>query len=447
MSCYSLFSNGSLNLSEFDFDVNKSKLTEIDSDQFINGLDANNNLLIDYSIDDLLTFFDKLSRYWEESNHPLKKYTNLGLGFIPRWLSRENLEKITNASVRNNKFFLDNFQKIQESDKNLIRAQPMGVIGHWIAGNIPILGMISLVQGVLTKNINVIRVSKSFGNIVPYIIDSFKEVEFINEYGKLISGSEISKSISVIYYDKDDADFANKFSQRLNVRVVWGGLESVKAISGLKKTIDTVDIIFGPKYSYSVIDNSFLDNDNTAKEIAQKLAFDVSAYEQRGCNSPHTVFVQDKGNISIEQFCKHLANGLNGALRIIPKEELDAKTISKILNIRAEYSFSGLVLSSNGTDWSVLYDPELTGIADPCYGRTIFVRKIDDIFDVLPETNHFHQSVGLAIRKDNKIAFAEQLSRKGISRCPDIGSMSLYDIPWDGMFPMEKMIRWVSVQE
>ena len=35
-------------------------------------------------------------------------------------------------------------------------AHPRGIITHWLAGNVPILGMISLIQGIITKNTNLL---------------------------------------------------------------------------------------------------------------------------------------------------------------------------------------------------------------------------------------------------------------------------------------------------
>ncbi len=448
MPCYSLFSKGTLTNSNLEFDVNTDILPKIsNANDIIDNLLPNKSTLYDYSVDDLIMFFDSVAAYWKKTDHPLKKYHFLGLSYLPIWLSKENLIQITNISIRNNRQFLDRFQKNQPSDTFLLRAQPMGIIGHWIAGNIPILGMISLVQGILTKNLNIVRVSYSFGNILSQILDSFNNVTYTNNNGKIISGSKIAKTISVIYYDKTDINFANDLSKLVNVRVVWGGKDAVESISDLKKNVDTTDIIFGPKYSLAIIDKSFLSEKKITQSIAQKLAFDISVYEQRGCNSPHTVFVENKGNISIEKFCEYLGEGLEKSLKLIPKGEVSSDTVTRILNLRAQYAFTGIIKCSDGIKWTVLYMPEATGIAEPCYGRTIFVRSVNNIYDVLNKTNHHHQSIGLAIKKENKMDFVEELSKKGISRCPDIGSMSLYEIPWDGMFPMEKMVRWVSVYE
>jgi len=54
--------------------------------------------------------------------------------------------EITNLAFRGNRNFLDDFISINESESKL-KAQPRGIVSHWIAGNVPMLGMLSLVQG------------------------------------------------------------------------------------------------------------------------------------------------------------------------------------------------------------------------------------------------------------------------------------------------------------
>jgi len=217
----------------------------------------------------------------------------------------------------------------------------------------------------------------------------------------------------------------------------------VESITGLRKNIDTYDLIFGPKYSFAVVDKTFLDDGHSSKLISQKLAFDISSFDQNGCNSPHTLFVESNDESTVENFCEKLGKSLSEVLRILPKENLQAGITTKILEVRAKYAFSGRVISSDGTDWTVLYTESEKGIANPCYGRTIFVRRVDNIDDVLEYVSKDHQTVGLAVHQSLKNKFSEELTKRGILRCPDLGSMSLYEVPWDGIFPMERMIKWV----
>ena len=60
----------------------------------------------------------------------------------------------------------------------------------------------------------------------------------------------------------------------------------------LPRKYGTDDVIFGPKYSFAVIGRNSFDKDQL-EDITYKLAMDASVFEQQGCNSPHTVFVEN----------------------------------------------------------------------------------------------------------------------------------------------------------
>ena len=38
----------------------------------------------------------------------------------------------------------------------------------------------------------------------------------------------------------------------------------------------------------------------------------------------------------------------------------------------------------------------------------------------------------------------ESRAAKGVSRCPNVGNMRLYDAPWDGLFALDRLVRWTS---
>ena len=114
-----------------------------------------------------------------------------------------------------------------------------------------------------------------------------------------------------------------------------------------------------------------------------------------------------------------------------------------VLGVRTEYGMRGEVWSSHGMGWSVVYADEDRGLAEPCYLRTVFIRGIEDIFDVVEFASHNTQTAGLAV-DERRHALAEKLTTRGVDRCPSIGNMRLYDTPWDGLFAMDRLVRWVS---
>ena len=52
-------------------------------------------------------------------------------------------------------------------------------------------------------------------------------------------------------------------------------------------------------------------------------------------------------------------------------------------------------------------------------------------------------TAGLAV-DDRRHALADALTARGVERCPAIGAMRIYDVPWDGLFAMDRLVRWVS---
>jgi len=322
-------------------------------------------------------------------------------------------------------------------------AHPRGIVTHWLAGNVPVLGMISLITGMLTKNANIIKLPKEYGLVLPCMVAEFAGHKIKKIDGRILDGGQLINSVRCVYCEKDDLVSQGLLSSHADVRVAWGGREAVEAVLSLPKHYGTEDVIFGPKYSFVLIGRNSFDLEELDK-IAYRLALDASVFEQRGCNSPHTVFVEEGGQIDALGFSKALAKGMDRALKRIPKQEISAGEAYAIANIRSEYNFSGEVFSSKGTEWTIIYSQQ-EELANPCYSRVLFVRPNRDIYRILNFIDKQKQTLGLLIDETRKLEFVKAITAKGIERVTDIGKMSLFDYPWDGMFPIDRFIRWVSL--
>ena len=396
------------------------------------------------SIEHILEFFNSLATEWliNPESKFLKYFSSMGASFLINFIKRSNLEPLLSESLNNNINYIDNFI-YNENLQRKIMAHPKGVITHWLAGNVPVLGMISLIQGIVTKNTNVIKLPKAGGLILPFMAGQI--AKHSHDTGKfLISISDIMSSCQFVYCDRIDKAAQKTLSINSDIRVAWGGREAVESVMSLPRKYGTEDVIFGPKYSFALIGKDSFQKEEL-NEIAYKLAVDVSVFEQQGCNSPHTVFYQSGGNISALEFTKALAEAMERILKRIPKNIVSADEASNVVNIRAEYSFTGRVFSSKCTEWTVIFSDD-SGFADASYSRTIFVRPIANLIEVLDCIEHKkYQTIGLCLNSDIKEKFANDATSRGIERITELGKMSIYDYPWDGMFPMDRFIRWVSL--
>jgi hypothetical protein len=79
------------------------------------------------------------------------------------------------------------------------------------------------------------------------------------------------------------------------------------------------------------------------------------------------------------------------------------------------------------------------------YYRNVFVCPVDDMMQVCPLLSSANQTVGLAVEGSRKMAFVDAAAARGVARFPTVGHMTDYDAPWDGMWSLTRMVRFVSV--
>ena len=415
--------------------LSKGKLLDKETESIQNSIDNVNNQrqwIHSQNINDLLEFFDKLGRYWAEK---YSKEIGVNSKHLISFLSKENLGKKLDIALRGNRNIIEKF--IDLSDPELIfHAQPRGVVVHWIAGNVDILGIFSVVQALITKNVSIIKAPAKY-QLLLKLIQSIQEIKT-----KKIFGSELIKCIEIIYVDRNDHMNQQLLSKNADVRIAWGGEEAVNSITTLPKSPFTEDIIYGPKYSYAIVDEeSIIQN---SEKIAQRVAMDVSMFDQYACSSPHTIFVESDNEEIINNFAKKIAKSLEDVNRIlIPKKEITPEKSLEIIDIRTEYGIRGNVISSKGTEWTVICSNEKE-FAKPTFSRVIQVRKFNKEFLLEKNSSRKIQTIAVVMEQEKRYELIDKLTLLAGDRCPNVGNMSLFDSPWDGMFGMDRMIRWVT---
>ncbi len=165
-----------------------------------------------------------------------------------------------------------------------IHAQPRGLVLHNLAGNAFNLGLLTLFFGLVTKNVNLIKLSHED----PYV--SIKLCESIAEVDK-----NISKEIAALYWKGSRGDIYDELfiSGTIDCVLAWGGIQSIEDIRrrGYQYGIKIIDN--GPKLSFSIISENIFQNVNYMEEVAQKVAIDVVCWNQKACLSPRVIYIVD----------------------------------------------------------------------------------------------------------------------------------------------------------
>ena len=429
---------------------NITKLPEIhDLKKLINRLSDNRKILDKYSIDELILLIDSAASKWMEDESNLIHLRAQGLQFLSNWCKGDTLRTIADESLRGRRGYIDNPRghSYLHTNRRLLYARPRGIVSHWLAGNVPLLGMLTLAQSIITKNSNILKAASSFSSVLPALLETFRDLEVISPAGRIIKGNDVLKTIAVIYYDRSDVTSAHIMSELSNCRISWGGKEAIKNTISLPKDINCEDIIFGPKLSYMVIGEEILKNERLSKKYARRAATDISVFDQYACASPHTIFLENpEHNNNAKRFASLLSQELDKALIRIPKGKIDQAIASQIESVRLRYELVGDVWKSNNTDWTILYnDSSEAKLANPIYSRVITLVSVKDIMLTAELAHTGIQTIGLGLDGDKKLMYAKIASNKGAQRFPDIGRMTNFDTPWDGLYPMDRLVKWISI--
>lgn len=367
-----------------------------------------------------------------------------GLLFLSQWCDASHLKQIAIEGLRGNIQYMDGFQSFPLSDKHMLRANSRGLVCHWMAGNVQILGMFALVQCIMTKNVNLLKVAARDGGVFSSLIKVFEGLTYTTEDGYTLEGADLLSTIAVVYFSRNAGKLGRLMSESAHIRIAWGGKEAIETVIGYPSIIGCETVIFGPKLSYAVIAQEELSSEQAAKKLARKVSVDVSVFDQSGCASPHNLYIEKGGVISPERFCEILAEAFPKTEKQIPKPSISPEQISAIHSARGVYDFKGKVWGSNTMSWSILFSED-NELCKPVYSRVLMVHPVEHINDALVHIEDYIQTIGIAASEEKAIDFANKATMSGVSRCPFIGRMLNFEMPWDGMFLMDRLVKWKTL--
>ncbi|MBE5891249.1 MAG: acyl-CoA reductase [Lachnospiraceae bacterium] len=407
--------------------------------QIIADIKQKHEWLVAQPIDALIGLVAKVAAKWNQTELRMN-----GLGFLATWCTPEHLNELMNEGLYGNRMHMDAFLPCSDLSVKKRKAVSRGLACHWLAGNVQVLGMFVLIESILTKNVNLIKVSSRDNGIFCELLSAFKGESFTTLGGYTITGDELLNTIAVVYYGHHEDKLGRLMSEKADIRIAWGGKDAVTTVSNYPAKYDCEDLIMGPKLSFSVIAKEAIMDEHKVKKLARRVAVDASVFDQTGCASTHNVFVERGGAVTPEQFAEYLNLGMEKVNRQITKGPMSAEQISAIHSARGIYDFKGKVWGDPDSLWTVLYSDDVE-LNAPVYSRVIHVHPVDDIEETLQFINGDIQTIGMAAEGEKELAYAVKASEKGAVRFPVCGKMLNFDSPWDGMYLTSRMVKWVTL--
>jgi hypothetical protein len=170
---------------------------------------------------------------------------------------------------------------MQQRYANLDRRLGRGVVFHVAPSNVPVNFAYSLVAGLLAGNANIVRVPTADFEQIRIISEVFDTVLESEEHGSL------RDHIRLVRYDKQHTEVTALLSQQCDVRVIWGGDESIDDIRRLPLPQRSFDVTFADRYSVCVVDASRYLHEHDPRKVAQGFYNDTYLFDQNACTAPH----------------------------------------------------------------------------------------------------------------------------------------------------------------
>lgn len=391
-------------------------------------------------IDALIGLIDAAAKRWATD----PKYLFLkdkGLNFLATWCSERHLREIAQFGLRGNLAYADTYCAFPESEKHLLKANSRGLVCHWMAGNVQILGLFALVQCIMTKNVNLLKVSSHDEGVFASLLSAFEGLTYTTPDGYTIKGDDLLKTMGVIYFSRNAMKLGELMSKNADVRIAWGGREAVETVAAYPSKYDCETVIFGPKLSFAVVSKEMLTDEQAAKKLARRVSVDVSVFDQTGCASAHNLFIEKGGAVTPERFCLILNESMGKTEIQIPKPTMSPEQVSAVHSIRGVYDFCGLSIGSETMSYSILLDDK-DELHKPVYSRVLFVHAVDSIMQATKHITEDIQTIGIEATPEQAVAFAEAATPMGAVRFPQIGRMLNFEMPWDGIVLIDRLVKW-----
>lgn len=363
-----------------------------------------------------------------------------GVAFLRLWLRRGTLEPIIARELGQGALFGDWTREGQAR----LRPHPVGVVGHWPAGNIEIQPVLTLTCGLLGGNACLVRVPKGIKDQTILLMEKLVECD---------RNRILTSRVSMLVFDRDRQDLHQAMARSVDGAMIWGGAEAVLDIRSLPFPYWARLAVFGPRISAAAMDSDSWGNLQERETLCRRIARDVWQFDQQACSSPQVLFLEKKEGYSGYEFVQSLQAAFESENRLHPRETIDAALTTAICRSRASWLLEDVAnraIFSKGPEWTILFG-EGAEIPHPAQGRTLTVKEVSDLFEAVEMLDGNVQTLGLAMAdSEREKRLASVAARRGVDRIVPLGRMHVFAPPWDGVDLiriMVRMVRYVSAIE
>jgi hypothetical protein len=337
---------------------------------------------------------------------------------------------------------------------------------HVGAGSVPGVTATSLIRSLLVKTPVLVKPGAGDRALPELFVRGIEEED-----------EALARSVEVAYWKGGEGGALEEEAlARAGVVVVYGGTETVQALEA-RLPPGACMVAYSHRVSVGLVGRAGFGDEGretaspaeattgTGRElrrIARDAALAVATFDQRGCVSPHVIWVEEGGEVAPAEFARLLGEALEALESELPSGPLPRETASEVQQLRgiAELKAAGgsedRVFAGSGGSWTVLFEPD-PAFAASCLGRTVRVKPVPGL-EKVPELLRPYRTVlqsaalegegpprGEGSRREG---LSEALARVGVIRVTTFREQPWPPAWWrhDGRGPLEVLVRRVSLE-
>ncbi len=325
------------------------------------------------------------------------------------------------------------------------RALPAGPVFAVSSSNIPALPHLSIMRAFLTKNPVAVKTSFDEPIFTPLYMHAFRKIK-----------SPLSECAAVLCYKSgENAGYTDKFIDRANVIIAYGGIAAEKYFAGRIKYPKKL-IMHPHRLGFGIIGEGALKDKPAARldELARSIALDAATFDQRACLAPHIYFYCVEDNENITDFIARLMRAfeyyeeklpparLSGADNFSRRAFLDSLNFEKgVADIYETISKKSAVIDITPSKFPL----------SPL-NRVLFIaryQKPEEVLNIIKPLDKYLQNAALCVKAEHEKFWFDALSKSGVSRICAPGEMPAPTMMWrhDGIGALIEMTKFCDIEK
>jgi hypothetical protein len=331
--------------------------------------------------------------------------------------------------------------KKQYAEDNTIRLG-RGIIYHVAPSNVPVNFAYSLISGMLSGNLNIVRVPSKLFRQVNLIVEAIEEVSKLEKHCK------IAERIILLRYDRKNKA-TSYLSNICDVRIIWGGDETITQIRMNPLPPRAFDVTFADRYSMCVINADKYIYEENKEKIAIGFYNDTYLFDQNACTAPHlVVWTGKKKNVSDSK--KQFWNEL---YKVVVSKKYDVQPVIAVDKLTALYNqaVKGNEITKVESSDNLIWRVEIQGLDQKieeyrCTSGYFSEYHATNLSEISKIINRKYQTLAYyGFEKSELKKFMLNEKPNGIDRIVPIGRTSDFSLIWDGFNLIESLSRCCEI--